>query len=310
MKEHPVSRASITTHQKIPKSSWEPSSPPGPGEILVRVQACGLNHVDHALSSSAMPRLCARGAPLMCGIGAAGTVIAAGDRVTRFAVGDEVFGHFVAASWAWVQASCARTTAVGPHVEHRPEGLDPLAAAALVETGLTVKTLVRAAEVRPGQTALVIGATSRAGAVLVPLLAEAGAHVIAGATRDDDEYVRSLGAADTIEYTTASRVADALASQTDVDLFVDFVSFDEPYFITAAASHGTIVTALRVAPEPGIPRIAIAAEPGDLAALAQRALDGRQPVEFAHVYRLATVGQALPANRDPAAQPALALGGE
>jgi NADPH2:quinone reductase len=304
-----VSRASIATHQKIPESSWEPSSPPAPGEILVRVQACGLNHVDHALSSGAMPQRCAHGAPFMCGTGAAGTVIAAGDRVTRFAVGDEVFGHFVAESWAWVQAPCARTTADGPHVEHRPEGLDPLAAAALVETGLAAKTIVRAAEVRPGQIALVIGATSRAGTVLVPLLAEAGAYVIAGATPEDHEYVRSLGAADTIEYTTANPVADALASQPDVDLFIDLLSFGEPYFITAAANNGTIVTALPGAREPGIPRIGISAELGDLAALAQRALDGRQPVELAHGYRLATVDQALPANRDPAAEPALALGG-
>jgi NADPH2:quinone reductase len=304
-----VSWASITKHQKVQELSWEPSSPPGPGEILVRVQACCLNNVDHALSSGAMPQPYAHGAPFTCGIGAAGTVIAAGERVTRFAVGDEVFGHFVAASWAWVQAPCARTTADGPHVEHRPDGLDPPAAAALVETGLTAETIVRAADVRPGQTALVIGATSRVGTVLVPLLAEAGAHVIAGAAPDDDEYVRSLGAADTIEYTTASRVADALASHPDVDLFVDFVSFGEPYFITAAANNGTIVTALPGAPEPGIPRIAISAVPGDLAALAQHALDRHQPVEFAHVYRLETVGQALSANQDPAVQPALALRG-
>jgi NADPH2:quinone reductase len=304
-----VSRASITTmpHQTIQELFWEPSSRPGPGEIFVRVQACGLNHVDHALRTGAMPQPSAHGAPLMGGIGAAGTVIATGDRVTRFVVGDEVFGHFVAEAWAWVQAPCARTSADGPHVEHRPEGLDPVAAAALVDGGLTAKTILRAAELRPGQTALVIGATFRAGTVLVPLLADAGAHVIAGATADEADYVRSLGAADTIEYPTADPVADALAA-TDVDLLVDLVSFGEPYFITAAASHGTIVTALPGADEPGIPRIGISAEPGDLAALAQHALHGR-PVEFAHVYRLQTIGHAPPAHRHPAAQPALALGG-
>src|SRR5258705_4532746 len=127
----------------------------GHGEILVRVQACGRNHGDHALSTGAMSQLAARGARDTCGIAAAGTVIAAGDRVTRFAVGDEVFGHFLAESWAWVQAPCARTTADGPHVERRPEGLDPLAAAALADGGLTAKTILRAAELRPAPTALV-----------------------------------------------------------------------------------------------------------------------------------------------------------
>jgi NADPH:quinone reductase-like Zn-dependent oxidoreductase len=307
-KEHAVSWASITTpHQKVQESSWEPSSPPGPGEILVRVQACGLNHVDHALRAGAMPQLSAYVAPFMCGIGVAGSVIAAGDSVSRFAVGDEVFGHFVAESWAWLQAPCARTAAEGAHVEHRPEGLDPLAAAALVASGLTAKTILRAADLRPDQTALVIGATSGAGTVLVPLLAEAGVHVIAGVTADDEDYVRSLGAADTIEYTSTNPVADVLACHPDVDLLVDFLGFGEPYFITAAASHGTIVTALPGADEAGAPCIGISAELGDLAALAQHALHGRRPAELAQVYRLETVGQARPANRDPAAPPPLAL---
>ena len=58
----------------------------------------------------------------------------------------------------------------------------------------------------------------------------------------------------------------------------------------------------------GIPRIAISAEPGDLAALAQRILDGQEPRELAHVLELENVGQA-PADRDPAMQAALALAG-
>jgi NADPH:quinone reductase len=247
-------------------------SPPAPGEIIVRVQACGPNHVDHALDTE----LSGHGAPCIRGTDAAGTVIAAGDRVTRFAVGDEVFGHFPAEDWAWVEAACARTTADGPHVERRPNGLDPLAAAALADGGLTAKTILRAAGVRPGQTALVIGATSRAGTVLVPLLAEAGVHVIAGTRPDDDDRVRSLGATETVECATADPVADALAAHPEVDLLVDLVSFGEPYFITAGARHGTIITARHGAREPGLPRIGISALPGDLAALARRAL-GRDP---------------------------------
>ena len=274
-------------------------SPTGPGEILVRLQACGLNYVDHTLGGAATSPLSACGAPCICGIDAAGTVISAGDRVIRFAVGDEVFGHFLAESWAWVQTPCARTRADGPHVERRPEGLDPLAAAAIAEGGLTAKTILRAADLRPGQTALVIGASSRTGTVLVPLLAEAGAHVIAGVTPEEDGFVRSLGAAETIEYTTANPVADAFASHPDVDVFIDVVSLGEPYFITAGAPHGTIVGALPRAYEPGIPRIGISAEPGDLAALAQRALDWRQPVEIAAPLPARTAGQASRSNRDP-----------
>ena len=280
-----MSRAGITKpHQKIQALSSEPSSPPGPGEILVRVQACGLNDVDHALSTGAMSELSGRGAPYTCPMDAAGTVIALGDGVTRFAAGDEVFGHFLAGSWAWVRPPCARTTADGPHVERRPEGLDPLAAAALAEGGLIAKTILRAARLRPGQTALVIDAAATAGTVLVALLAEAGVRVIAGVTPDHDDDIRSLGATDTIHYTNADRVADAVAFLDEVDLLVDLVSFGEAYFITAAAPHGTIVTARPEAEsgERGVPRIGISARAGDLAELAQRALDVRRRREITH----------------------------
>jgi NADPH:quinone reductase len=292
-----------------------PPSAPGPGEIVVRVQACGVSRVERALSTGAVSQLFPRGAPYLRGMDAAGTVIAIGDGVTRFGVGDEVFGHFPAESWTWVQEPSARTNADGAHVELRPEGLDPLAAAALAEAGLTATTIVRAADLRPGQSALVIGATSGTGTVLVHLLAETGVHVIAGATAEDDAYVHSLGAAETFEYATADPIADALACHPGVELLVDLVSFEEPYFITLGATQGTIVTAL---PDPegdagvrdlGVPRIGISAEPGDLAALGRRALDGSQPVELAHLYSLQEVGRVLPAAYDPGEQPGLALAG-
>jgi hypothetical protein len=136
--------------------------------------------------------------------------------------------------------------------------------------------------------------------MLVPLLAEAEVHVIACATPDDAAYVRSLGAADAIECTNTDPVAEALASHPEVDLLIDLVSFGEPYFIAPGAHHGTIVTALPGAEEPCIPRIRISAEPGDLAELAQRALDRRRPVDLAHVYGLGMLGQALPDKPDPA----------
>jgi NADPH:quinone reductase-like Zn-dependent oxidoreductase len=253
----------------------DPAQPAGPDEILVRLQTCG-RIADEPPATDAVVRAPAHRARE---VAAAGTVIAAGDRVERFSVGDEVFGQFL--TEPGVETPCARTPADGPHVERRPEALHPRAAAALAEGGLTAKTIQRAAELQSGQTALVVGATTTAGTVLVPVLAESGAHVIAAAKPEEADYVRSLGAADTIESTTSDPLADALASRPDVDLLVDLVSFGEPYFITAAARHGTIVTAGPHVYEPGIPRIWISAEPGDLASLARSALEGRQPAALA-----------------------------
>jgi D-arabinose 1-dehydrogenase-like Zn-dependent alcohol dehydrogenase len=284
---------------------------PRPGEIFVRVQGRGVDPADQTVSAAAASQVAADGAPDTRGMDAAGSVIAAGEGVTRFAVGDDVFGHFPAGSWAWVQAPCARLTADGPHVERRPEGLGPLAAAALARSGLIAKTILRAADPRPGQTALVVGADLGPGALLLSLLAETGARVIAGATPEDDgDVVRSLGAAETFPCATADPVADALARHPDVDLLVDLVTFGEPYFITAGARCGTIVADLPElgAGTPYAPRVGISAEPGDLAALAQRALDGRQPIDIADVYRLEEAGQALPGIGGKGARRALAAG--
>jgi NADPH:quinone reductase-like Zn-dependent oxidoreductase len=294
-------------------SGCEQPFAPRPGEIVVRIQACGVSRVERALSTGAVSQLFPGGAPYIGGMDAAGTVIATGARVTRFGVGDEVFGRFAAESWSWDRAPCARTTADGAHVELRPEGLDPLAAAALAEAGLTATTILRAAQPRPGQTAVVIGATSGPGTALVPLLAETGVHVIAAATPEDDAYVRSLGAAETFEHGTGDPVGDALTRHPGVEILVDLVTFDEPYFITPGATQGTIVSALP-APDAGagglgVPRVRISAEPGDLAALVQRALDGSQCVELGRLYSLQEVGRALPVAAEPAEYPPLALAG-
>jgi hypothetical protein len=263
---------------------------PGRGEILVRVQACDLSHVASELGSGAMSQPFARGARYIC-VDAAGTVIATGDRVTRFAVGDEVFGDFSRDSWAWGGVFCGRTAADGPHVELRPDGLDPVTAAALAHSGLIAKTILRAAELKPGTTALVIGASSSIGVILLSLLAETGVHVI-------DSSI--------VEHETGDPAFDALTTHPDLGLLVDLVSWGEPYFITAAR-QGTIVSALPRPDGPGIPRISISAQHGDLATLAQRALDERQHIDIAHVHPIERSARRPRPTATPPARPALAL---
>jgi NADPH2:quinone reductase len=257
---------------RIPVQQATPPTP-GPGELVVRPRPCVLSGVHLALvAGTAGPgRLPSDGAHLGA-LGDAGTVIAIGDGVTRFAVCDEVFGQLRAPGRAW--APYVLTDADGPHVERRPDALEPGAAAALVEGGLTAKTIVRAAGVEPGQTALVIGTAGRVGLVLVPLLVEAGVSVIATAAPGDAEYVRALGVAETI---ADGDVMEVIADHPDVDLLVDLVGFPEPYFTTARAvpSSGTLVGPRGDARphEPGLPHIQLSVEPGDLRDLAQRALD-------------------------------------
>jgi hypothetical protein len=250
-----------------------------------------------ALVTGATAQLSSDGAGRLEGMGAAGTVIATGEGVTRFALDDDVFGQLRVPRGA--RSSYALTDAAGPQVEVRPRGLDPAAAAALAEGGVTAKTIIRAACVRPGQQALVVGATGGVGMVLVPLLVEAGVSVVATARPGDEEYVRSLGAAETID--GGVDASQALARHPHVDLLVDLVTYGEPYFAAARAVPccGWLVGALPAEtggrpPQPRIGRIPSRAEPGDLAELARGALDGRQPVEIADVHPLVRIVTASP----------------
>lgn len=267
--ERDTPKLSVARRQR-PRAA-RPAWAPAPGEILIRMQACDLSPVDSALDTGATSQLLANGPRNICGMDAAGTVMAIGDDVTRFAIGDDVFGHLPAQSWAWIEGPCGRTTADGPHIEHRPDGLGPLAAAAVAHSGLTAKTILREAELRAGQTALVIGETSGTGRILLSLLDEAGAHVIDRAT---------------VQYTTGDPTFDALTTYPDLDLLVDLVSFGEPYFITATAREGAIVSAQPRPDGPGVRRIGISAAPGDLAALAERALDEHHRIDVDHVHAL------------------------
>src|SRR2546429_423736 len=79
-------------------------------------------------------------------------------------------------------AEYAVADADSPLVARRPAALDPIKAAALPEVGLTALTLLRAADLRPGHTVLVIGASGGIGMVLLPLAAAAGVRILATAT--------------------------------------------------------------------------------------------------------------------------------
>lgn len=82
----------------------------------------------------------------------------------------------------------------------RPAGLGVEQAAALPTAGLTARALMATADIQPGETALVVGATGGVGTAVIPLLAAARARVVATATPADAGLLRDLGAQRTIGY--------------------------------------------------------------------------------------------------------------
>ncbi|WP_460947546.1 NAD(P)-dependent alcohol dehydrogenase [Okibacterium endophyticum] len=177
---------------------------PGEGEILVRVTATtvgaadaafrrGTPHIARLFSGLFRPRFTVLGSEF------AGEVAETGSTVTRFAVGDRVFG--------------ATGTSFGAHADyvrlsHKeaiapvPEGLSDEDAVALVDGVLTALPFLRDhAGVRPGQSVLVNGASGCVGIAAVQLAKHLGAHVTAVCSGANVDLVTSVGADRAIDYT-------------------------------------------------------------------------------------------------------------
>jgi NADPH:quinone reductase-like Zn-dependent oxidoreductase len=188
---------------------------PGPGQIQVRISAASINPADVRLPSGEFRDVVPLEFPHVPGNDFAGTVSEVGPGVTAFQVGDEIFGQAVPRVLRAMAGATRPSLSTGslaeyavfeadtPLLAHRPPGLSVEAAAALATTGLTARALIATAQVRPGETMLVVGATGGVGTAVVPLLAAAKARVIATATAADTDVLRGLGAHETIGYSEA-----------------------------------------------------------------------------------------------------------
>jgi len=178
-----------------------PLPQPGPGEILIRVAAAGVNRPDVAQRQGHYPP--PPGASDLPGLEVAGEVAAIGEGVHRYAQGDKVCG--LAPGGGYAQFCKLHETSALPV----PEGLTMLEAAAIPETFFTVWTNVfDRGRLRPGETLLVHGGSSGIGTTAIMLGKAFGARVIATAGSPEKcESCRELGADPAINYRTEDFVA-------------------------------------------------------------------------------------------------------
>jgi len=147
---------------------------PGPGEILIRVRAAGINRPDLLQRMGLYPP--PPGAPETLGLEVAGEVAALGEGAARWQVGDTVCALLGGGGYAEYCRVDAR------HALPIPKGLDLVQAAALPETAFTVFTNVfEGGALTAGETFLVHGATSGIGVMAIQMAKAAGARVIATA---------------------------------------------------------------------------------------------------------------------------------
>lgn len=275
-----------------------PTPVPGPGEILIRVEAAALNPLDAALVVGAMREMMPIEHPFVVGMDASGVVEAVGEGVTGYAAGDAVlaYTHFHPGTIAEYTL-----VAEGPDVAPRPVGLDPVRAAALVSTSLTGECVLdELAGIEAGQPVLVIGATGGVGSFVVQLASLAGLRVLATAAPADVAYARGLGAWEVIDYTAADTLVEARRLAPDgAAAVVDLINRGPALATTASAirPNGRLVSTL-MGPEEvgcgiGVTYVRMAARDGHLQRLAQRVAAGELAVEVAATYSLADAPKAL-----------------
>ena len=193
--------------QDVPEPSLAPDA------VLVEADATSVNPIDWKIRSGARQKDFPLRLPAIPGRDVSGVVVAVGSEVRDFSVGDRVI--------ALAEATYAELVAVPATLVTRlPDGLDPVAAAALPLAVLTGEQLVRlSARVEAGQTVLVSGALGSVGRAAVHAANRLGARVIAGVRRGQLAEAAALEVASAV----ALDEEDALARLGLVDAVADTV---------------------------------------------------------------------------------------
>jgi NADPH2:quinone reductase len=166
---------------------------PGPGQVLVRVLASGVNPLDAKIRAGQAAHARVR-LPAVLGMDLAGQVVGTGPGVDGFAVGDEVYG--LTGGVGDLQGSLAQFAAVDARLlAVKPTALSMREAAALPLGVITAwEGLVDRAGVRAGHKVLVHGGAGGVGSVAVQIAVARGAEVFATASAANASAVGRLGA--------------------------------------------------------------------------------------------------------------------
>jgi NADPH:quinone reductase-like Zn-dependent oxidoreductase len=187
----------------------------GPGEVLVRVHAAGVNPADWKRRSGLVRRF--GEPPFTLGLDLSGAVEVVGERVPRFRPGDAVYAAVLPPCGAY-----AEYVAVPEEwLAIAPPSLDPAHAAALPTAALTAwQPLVHVAGVRSGQRVLIHAAAGGVGHLAVQIAKARGAYVIGTARQEKHGFLHDLGADELIDYTTT----DFTAAARNIDVVLDPIS--------------------------------------------------------------------------------------
>jgi len=187
----------------------------GPGQVLVRVRAAGVNGIDWKVREGFVREAFPLQLPAVLGIELAGVVEAVGLGASRFRVGDRVMGPL-----GGLGAYADFVTVDEANLVRTPRGLDDVHAAGVPVAAVAAwQSLHHAGPIAAGQRILIHGAAGGLGGYAVQYAKRAGAEVFATVSTAHVDYVRSLGADHVIDYRTQRFESVA----RDIDLVLDYV---------------------------------------------------------------------------------------
>ncbi len=208
-----------------------PKPEPKRREVLVRVQASSINiddlHVAEGTFFGGLPTgpKPSPAKPVIPGTDLSGIVIRIGPKITRFMVGDKVFGIHppTERNGPWAEYCCTHEDYLMP----RPSYLTPQEAAACAQAGLVAcSTIVQNDRLKKNQRCLIVGASGGIGTLAIQMAKQRGAYVIAVCSERNASLVKSLGADEVVDYTSTS-FAEALKGKAKLDLVVDLIGGKE-----------------------------------------------------------------------------------
>jgi NADPH:quinone reductase-like Zn-dependent oxidoreductase len=197
---------------------------PEADELLVRVEAAGVNVVDNWVLHGALKDMMEHRFPLIPGVEGAGVVEEVGSDASGFAEGDRVYGVSVKPFFgSGTFAELATFTTAG--VAMVPVSVDAISAAALPHAALTALAAIDAVDLSERKKILIVGSTGGVGSFVTQLIAQRGVSAIAVARSENAEYARSLGATETIDYTEGDLLDLVRSSHPEgVDAIIDLFS--------------------------------------------------------------------------------------
>jgi NADPH:quinone reductase-like Zn-dependent oxidoreductase len=175
-----------------------PEPVPGPDDVLVEVEAAGLNVLDSKIRDGAFKPILPYKAPLVLGHDLAGTVVTVGANVRRFKPGDAVYAR---PRDGQIGTFAERIAVKEADLAPKPGNLSMADAASIPLVGLTAwQVLVERAQIKPGQKVLIHAGSGGVGTFAIQLAKHLGATVATTASAANAAMVKDLGADVVIDY--------------------------------------------------------------------------------------------------------------